>query len=277
MKLKVLKRPRHLIEERAYNNIFKVIMFAFNDHIGLFICISNTNFQGNNVAGIKCIHGIKNKIFDFAKVEKNNKPAGIFQKKNKVFDNQQLAGYFQKNAKKMQPTAERMNICRIFAPSLNQTYITKNATAFFMPTKEEFDYRPVAGSCCKTLSAGSKKRAIVFFILLFFSAQMNQPTKNATRTMKVVPAARRSHETAKRETATRRSKAGEPPVITVIITGKQNNRYIHALWKATYELFEELTKGYIFTEHRFIKKFDAARTLFPEDLKAIRGLTVKSM
>ena len=68
---------------------------------------------------------------------------------------------------------------------------------------------------------------------------------------------------------------GTPADITVIVTGKRNNRIIHAYWKMFYEFMIEETCGHIFAETRFVKKYEAANLLYPEDRKALRGLTVK--
>ncbi|MDR2888163.1 MAG: hypothetical protein LBV26_09260 [Bacteroidales bacterium] len=46
--------------------------------------------------------------------------------------------------------------------------------------------------------------------------------------------------------------------------------------KATYEFFAELTKGHSCAELRFVKKYEAASLLYPEDRKSLRGKTVKT-
>ena len=63
--------------------------------------------------------------------------------------------------------------------------------------------------------------------------------------------------------------------ITVNMTVLRNNPYLFALRKSFHEYLSEETKGNIFSELRLTKKIEAARLLYPESLKALRGLTVK--
>ena len=68
--------------------------------------------------------------------------------------------------------------------------------------------------------------------------------------------------------------AVKPPVITLSLTGVHSNRLLFAYRKAFYEFLVELTKGHIFADLRLKKKFEAADYLYPEDARALRGLTV---
>ena len=74
------------------------------------------------------------------------------------------------------------------------------------------------------------------------------------------------------------TKSGNPAeTITVIVTGKRNSHFVYAICKATYEFFVELSNGKVFCELRFQKKLEAAQLLFPEDMKALIGKTIKMM
>ena len=66
-----------------------------------------------------------------------------------------------------------------------------------------------------------------------------------------------------------------PADITLSLTGKRDNRLIHSLGKSFYELVVELTKGHINAEQRFVRRYEAAALLFPEDMRKLRGQTVK--
>ena len=99
---------------------------------------------------------------------------------------------------------------------------------------------------------------------------MDTSVKNASR-LSITP-----QSTPAGETGTLHS--GKPAeTITVIVTGKRNNRIIYAYWKMFYEFMIEETQAHIFNELRFVKKYEAANLLYPEDRKALRGLTVKFM
>jgi len=73
-----------------------------------------------------------------------------------------------------------------------------------------------------------------------------------------------------------KSTLGKPADITVQITGKKN-RVIHGYATVIYRFFQEESAGFIFTEYRLKSGIEAARTLYPDDWKALRGLTVKFM
>ena len=98
---------------------------------------------------------------------------------------------------------------------------------------------------------------------------MRTSVKNASR-LSITP-----QSTPAGETGTLHS--GKPADITVIVTGKRNNQFVYVICKATYELFVELSKGNIFSELRFQKKFEAASLLYPEDMKALIGKSIKMM
>ena len=66
---------------------------------------------------------------------------------------------------------------------------------------------------------------------------------------------------------------GETKSITVTITGV-SNRIIHAYRKIFWEFLVEESRGHIFSELRLTKKIEAARLLYPEARRELRGLTV---
>lgn len=64
-------------------------------------------------------------------------------------------------------------------------------------------------------------------------------------------------------------------LITLTLTGVRNNHYLYSLRKAFCEFLEEETRGhYISAINRFVSKYNAANTLFPEFRENIIGKTV---
>ena len=108
-----------------------------------------------------------------------------------------------------------------------------------------------------------------FFINTFLISQMQPTIKNASKANNSTLTRRLTPVMGKKQSA------GKPAGITVSITGKRDNRIVHAYWKAICEFFVEETRGKICSEFRLKSKIEAARLLFPEGRKAMRGLTVK--
>ena len=59
------------------------------------------------------------------------------------------------------------------------------------------------------------------------------------------------------------------------VTGADDNLYLLSIFKAFREFIGEELIGNICTELRFVKKYEAAKTLFPEDRKNLRNMNVK--
>jgi len=144
------------------------------------------------------------------------------------------------------------------------------AAAFFMPAQDSKGCFFSSGSRCKALlTFANIREKQSFYILKHFYPTMRTSVKNASR-LSITP-----QSTPAGETGTLHS--GKPADITVIVTGKRNNQFVYVICKATYELFVELSKGNIFSELRFQKKFEAASLLYPEDMKALIGKSIKMM
>jgi hypothetical protein len=63
----------------------------------------------------------------------------------------------------------------------------------------------------------------------------------------------------------------------ICITGADDNLYLHSILKAFREFIIEETRGHCFHELRFVKKYEAACTLFPEHKNDLREnhITIK--
>ena len=184
-------------------------------------------------------------MFDTAKVEK------YFTKMKKYFDNSKISGFFVA-LKLTKPASFRVFIATAFFIAVHQ-----NSLCCCIPSD----------SRCETLLTLACQGTTAFFNNLIFNPTMPASVK-IERSVKHSSAAITSHST---KTVT----VGKPAEITFILTGKRGNRYLHALSTAIHELLIEETRGFLFAEKRFEKKYEAANLLFPNERRSLRGLTVK--
>jgi hypothetical protein len=138
-----------------------------------------------------------------------------------------------------------------------------------------------SGSRCETLLTFSKARFNGLFLLIktLSFRQMRRSEENAANANNSnveLRATCESCESGKKVDGSRRKTTKverATPItgkITVTITGKRNNRYLHACEKSLNDYFSEEQRGFCFNPHRIMSRFDAANTLFPEDRKRLR-------
>jgi hypothetical protein len=197
-------------------------------------------------------------------------PASVFLRKLKRFDSLFFVGlciFFQKILcilKIKSIFAVRQNH-KIDCQSSDLTYKTADKAGLISGTS-------FGNNRCG--SVARKRKGLAFYIC---TQQIFRPMRQNPKTCQT------GNNSTGSATANARNSVLKPttrtksvPTITVTITGKRHNRFMHAMNKATYEFFAELTKGHSCAELRFVKKYEAASLLYPEDRKSLRGKTVKT-
>lgn len=210
----------------------------------------------------------KNLKFDGAKLLKKDTPAGAVLHKKKLFDNQAFAGFSQKKSQKNYFFVVHIKKCCIFAPDFEPVIDSRERNGiFYACNKKSLTIATLRVAVAKYYLAGSKT-AIVFFIVIDFRTQMNQPSKTANGAIKVTSFARQSHETA---TSTKMPRLN--------LTGIEND-YLYCIRK--------IFRNFIKAEHHnaapnyslydLTKEVRAARVLFAEDRdKLHKSLTRKKI
>jgi len=162
--------------------------------------------------------------------------------------------------------------CRIFAGELNMRSSIQAliiAVIFLLNWTNSLGCCFSSDSAILALSSFAKVREQQSFLFLnIFNSTMRSSIKNESKANNSSPISVQPTKQAQLH------KQGKSADITVSITGKKNNRIVHAYLKAYYEFFVERTHGYIFSEIRLKNKIEAADLLYPEDKRALRCLTV---
>ena len=90
----------------------------------------------------------------------------------------------------------------------------------------------------------------------------------------MIPQTAKNRSSAKYSNANLTPNSAKTVPITFTLTGVRNNPYLYSIRKAFFEFIEEEMCGHIFSESRFVKKYEAANTLFREFRRALRGKTI---
>ena len=150
---------------------------------------------------------------------------------------------------------------RTFAPFFGRNkYLTFICAVFFIAISLGYHSNGYCAEKSVIVPSRTEKGSLSSFNTLSFSSFMEGTTKNA------------SNQKNSKITSTPHSAKTVP--ITFTLTGVRNNPYLYSIRKAFFEFIEEEMCGHIFSESRFVKKYEAANTLFPEFRRALRGKTI---